>query len=683
MPQRTLGVMWRQSTRRIRADTGDGRAHDRVHIRRDSVGSDAARSPSSLPRGDAIAGPDGLVTVGAPDVDHGQPDGADGADEHPGGPAMRNDSAGWWARPREWAGVRLALWSTLTMVLAYESPTRLTRSIPGNPGDAYLVLSLLEWGADRSVHLFSGYWDGPMFTAGNDVMAYTDTFLPLVIPFGLIELVTGSRVLAFNLLFLASWVLCAEATYRLALRLTRNRTSATVAAAAFTFSTIRLSQTDHFQLAWAGFIPLTIVALLRMRESPTVLRGVVLGAVLVVQMLTSAYYGVVMIAFSGICVALMAIDSLRRRTIRHEGGAIVAFLVVLGGLMAPIAHWYASAQSGAPPRVDDPSVYALRLGDLRSPPPRSTLLRHIPFLDGDTIGRSSENYAYLGLFVLVFVPVLAIALAVRWERYHHLLTPPAAWIAIVSLGAVCGLVAFGPDPVLGVSLPFYDLAVRLVPGFDSVVALVRLMVFTELALVLLAAAGLMVLLRRIDQRRLRAVIGIVLLVVVVLEGLNEHQMLDVVEPRPGSVNAVLEDLDPGVVALLPMAPREVRPTSVYIEATRMALGSNDDLQSVNGYSGRAPNGYAESVYVINTFPAPEALDELARLGVDYVAIYTEPLATGMASVDELVADSGLSSFDPAEVERRLASVPPGLVARRIDATDGVVLVLADRMGADG
>ena len=46
--------------------------------------------------------------------------------------------------------------------------------------------------------MFSGFWQGPMYASGNDVMAYTDTFLPLAIPFRLVNAVSGSPVVAFN-----------------------------------------------------------------------------------------------------------------------------------------------------------------------------------------------------------------------------------------------------------------------------------------------------------------------------------------------------------------------------------------------------------------------------------------------------------------------------------------------------
>ncbi len=576
---------------------------------------------------------------------------------------------------------RLGLFFVLTLVLAYPEPWRLGRSIPGNPGDANLVMVVLKWGADRLPRGFRGYADGPFFAAGHDVMAYSDTLLPLVPVFWLIETATGSAVVAFNVLYLASWVICAEATFRLARRLIRNEPASIVAAIAFTFSTIRLSQSGHFQLAWAGFVPLAVLLVFRLRDRPTVTRGALVGLVVVVQFLTSAYYGIVLVPFAAACIGSFAIGTWRSGERRTFLPAVGGFASVLVALMAPIAWWYTSATDRAAARPDEYSVHALRLGDLRSPAPSSTLLREIPVLDGDIVGRSSERYAYVGVLVLVFVPVLAWLVATGRHRWRELFSPRAEWVAVVALGVVAALVSVGSEPVLGIVLPFHDVALAIVPGFDSVRALVRLVVFAQLAAVLLAGAAIAVLLDRVRSDRLRFGVAALLVVVVAVEGLQDHELLDVVEPQPGSVHSAMEQLEPGVVALLPMAPPEVWPESVFLESTRMVLGVDDDLQSLNGYSGRQPEGYAGWIPVINEFPSPAALDLLADLDVRYVVLYTAPIDTGADRYTALVNDSGLAYFEPGELDRRLAALPAAVVAGRIDRPDGIIIELAG--GRDG
>ena len=70
-----------------------------------------------------------------------------------------------------WTVARLTLFALLTVILASPSLRDISTSIPGNPGDAYLVMALLEWGGRSVPHLYRGFWDGPMFAAGDAASA--------------------------------------------------------------------------------------------------------------------------------------------------------------------------------------------------------------------------------------------------------------------------------------------------------------------------------------------------------------------------------------------------------------------------------------------------------------------------------------------------------------------------------
>ncbi|HUF98858.1 MAG TPA: hypothetical protein VMM60_12085, partial [Ilumatobacter sp.] len=87
-----------------------------------------------------------------------------------------------WGDTWRWPVVRIATFIVCTVILAFPRLDRLHTSIVGDPGDAYLILSLLEWGGDRSVDLFQGFWSGPMFASGDNAMAYSDSLLPLAFP---------------------------------------------------------------------------------------------------------------------------------------------------------------------------------------------------------------------------------------------------------------------------------------------------------------------------------------------------------------------------------------------------------------------------------------------------------------------------------------------------------------------
>lgn len=575
-----------------------------------------------------------------------------------------------------WGAARFVLFVAMAVWLAVDQRDQLTTMVPGDPGDAFLIMTFLEWGGDRAVHLLRGYWDGPMFSSGQDVMAYSDTMLPLFVPFKLVATVTGSRVVAFNALFLSSWVLCAEFTYRLAVRLVRSRPAAVVAAVSFTFSTIRLAQTNHFQIAWACLIPLIILALFRFWDHPSPSRGFWLAMAVLCQFLTAAYYGVILLTFVVASLFTSAAFDLWRRRFRDHVGGYAAFGLALLVPMLLIQHQYASAASSTPARDGYPSSSVLSLGDLRSPAPTATIARSLGVFDTDTIARSSENYAYVGLVVITAIPLLLIAIGRRPSRSLELLQPVSEWVTVFALAGFGFVIAVGRGPILGIPMPFYDVARSVIPGVSSMVALVRLFAFTQLALSLLAGAAVAAMLRTLASRPARVAIAAVLVLAIGVEARTTHAMVRVIEPASGSVNEYMQSLDAGVVAILPVSDRSLGAIYAFTEAPRMLLGVDDDLQSFNGYSGYAPTGYESSAATINTFPSPEAIAELRRLGVTYVTILTSPADTGTPFISDVVNQSGFAYWPPDEVEQRLASLDQTQVQSIARLTDGLVITLA-------
>jgi hypothetical protein len=99
-------------------------------------------------------------------------------------------------------------------------------------------------------------------------------------------------VAAYNLLLLASYAGTAITTYLLAMRITRSHLGAMLAAFVFTFCPYRLLHSyGHLYLAGTQWLPLYVLALLRLREKPTFPRTVQLGAVILLVGLSSFYYG--------------------------------------------------------------------------------------------------------------------------------------------------------------------------------------------------------------------------------------------------------------------------------------------------------------------------------------------------------------------------------------------------------
>jgi hypothetical protein len=562
----------------------------------------------------------------------------------------------------------------LTLLLAYGDPRDVTRKIVGNPGDPYLIYSLLVWGADKAFDFFAGYSDGPMFASGSRAMAYSDTFLPLVVPFRIAEVSFGSSTFAFNLLYLVSWILCCEFTYRLALRCCTSRPAALVGAVAFTFTTLRLAQAGHFQLAWGSLVPLAFIALLRLRTDPSIVNGVLVACVVVAQFLTSAYYGVVLLVGVLLLIVVYSADAWRRNELASVISGHASAVGTMGVLMLPIFAWYRAAEDEYVHRDVYPGYFRLRLGDLRSPGPTQQLPRRIPWFDTDPALGSSESFAYVGLFVLIFVPAFVVLLLV----YRRLLFSSTAQVwALASIGVVgmiAAAIAVGRGPIFGIRVPFYDIARAAIPGVESILAIVRLFIFMQLALVIAGTVALGSILGLIRVRWLRPTIAAIALVLVVLDCRLVLESTQVPGVADGSVYAVMKHLSSGKAVELPIPPLPDagRP---YLESTRMLLGSHDDLQIVNGHSGHWPVDYEQTVSVLNEFPSKNAIDELNRIGVRYVVLHGGPVDTGSAPYTSLVNSTGYAFYEPDELSRVRAELPSDAVVRTWLADDGIIVEL--------
>ena len=276
----------------------------------------------------------------------------------------------------------------------------------------------------------------------------------------------------------------------------------------------------------------------------------------------------------------------------------------------------------------------------------------------------------------MLVPTFILLLVVRRKLLFSDRDQVVAFCSVAFVGLIGAGIAVGRGPIVSVPLPFYDVARVLVPGVDSMVAIVRVFIFMQLALVVAAVVAMALVLRSIPRRSVRAIVALGVLALVVVDSKQTVARAEVPLVADGSVYAAMQALDAGKAVELPIPPIN-DPGRPYLESTRMVLGSDDDLRIVNGHSGHWPIDYERSVEKLNTFPSQSALDELHRIGVRYVVLHSTPVETGMDIVSYVVNGSGYAYYQPADLERVLAELPPDAIARTIVANDGVILELAN------
>ena len=201
------------------------------------------------------------------------------------------------------------------------------RLIP-DPGDplfsAWRIARLAHQLATDPRHLF----DGNQFYPLPLTLTYSDsTFLEglLGAPF---VLAGADPLLVANLLTLIAFPACGLAVFYAAWRLTDDPRAALVAAMIGAWYPFHAEHYPHLELQWVMFVPLAIVAGLRLLAAPRWTTGLAFGAMVAAQWLSSMYVGVMLLSFLVPFMLVAALGwrvrpSMRLATALLAAGAIV------------------------------------------------------------------------------------------------------------------------------------------------------------------------------------------------------------------------------------------------------------------------------------------------------------------------------------------------------------------------
>src|SRR3954468_22533285 len=158
--------------------------------------------------------------------------------------------------------------------------------------DIYFNMWRLQWIAHALATSPTHLFDANIFYPEPRTLLFSDAMLVQgVIAAPLIWL--GVRpVLVHNLMLLGAIVFSAMAMFALVRYLTGSRGAALLAGTIFAFAPYRFEHIMHMELQWTMWTPLAFLALHRTFDTGRLRHGLVLGAAVVLQMLSSVYYGV-------------------------------------------------------------------------------------------------------------------------------------------------------------------------------------------------------------------------------------------------------------------------------------------------------------------------------------------------------------------------------------------------------
>jgi hypothetical protein len=497
-------------------------------------------------------------------------------------------------------------------------------------GDSRLIIWTLAWDNHVWLDRLPSLFDANIFYPARNTLAYSEHLLGISFFTLPVYALTRNPVLAYNLVWLLSFLLSAFAAHALAWRLTRDHLAATMAGLAFAFCFYRMHQGHgHLHVIWAFWIPISLMVLERWVAEVSWRWLGLFVVIATLQALSSWYQAVLIFVASAIfmlwlVLAERAVPRTRwmRLALQAAVGAMVAIAIV-----APFARHYRVLAAATPNEA------AQGAADLASylVPPENTFAGQRLLEHGVKGPRWiwGEQTLYLGWAALLLAVVgVAASLrpadpAARRLRFFVVLAIVAIALAAGPLPSEVAANVWGWSP--------FGILVRI-PGVNLFRAPARFTVLTTLAIAVLAAAGCATLHARFGR------LGRLLTIAAMLVFLGESRVVNF--PGGGQPVVLIPDiykrlasLPPGAVVSLP----DYAGTPVAFDEANYELFSTAHWYPIaNGFSRAEPRGFRALMDRLQTFPAPTSLEAMRETGIRYVVVHAvaDPYQGGLPRPDD-------------------------------------------------
>jgi hypothetical protein len=502
------------------------------------------------------------------------------------------------------------------MTLALWAQVREPYSVP-DPIDPLFSVWRLAWVAHQlprdPLHLF----DANIFHPEARTLAYSDAMLLPGVAAAPILWAGLHPLLVHNGLLLASLALSGAAAFALVRSLTGDRAAALVAGIVFALFPTRFAHYSQLEPQFTWWMPLALLTLHRVLTRGRIRDGILMGAVLTAQALSSLYYGLFLTLYL-VPIALVSSIAGDRRGLARKAAAVTVGALLTVAIVAPYSRPYSRNASvvGERGRAEVFQSSARPVDYLRSTP--FSQIYGAPIRPA----AAGEPQLFPGLLPL------ALGVAGLW--------PPLTPVRLAYCAGLAGAIeiASGLNGTLYGSL--YDHA----RPFRALREPARAGILVGLTLAILGGFGVMRIRGRLGSPTARRVLGLAL------------AGLAVAELRPSLTLRSVWTEPPSIYTHLPSDR-----SSVLLE---LPLGEKDTLYQyfstfhwhrlVNGYSGFFPPSYIGAARQADALPSAESLEALRRRGVDFIVVHGA-LFDDRARHDRLVA-----GLEAASGVRRVAIV---------------------------
>lgn len=466
---------------------------------------------------------------------------------------------------------------------------------------------------------------GNIFYPDTGSLLYTEPLVSLAIQVAPLCAAGLDHVTLFNLTLILSLALSALGAWLLAREVTGSAPAALVAAVVFAFTTANYDSAARIQIVASQWTPFCFLFLIRFCRGGRLRDAVFTGLAFALQALSCTYFE--------IFLALLLILSIPL-WVRLAGGRAEARARVKGALIA--------AGIAAALVLPVNLAQRLHLDPVLATRPQAQQITWSFFTDvlptnliyGGALGR--DRVAYDAMYFPGLVPLaLAALLLVRaWRVRAAGPMGPTGLGALAFVGASAFVFAFGTE----VSTPWGDVPGPLslfaaVPGLGQARVPSRFLMFSRLALAVLAAAGAQRLIGRTPKTEWWRAFALAALCFL------EHWSAPLETWTVARKNELpkaygwLETVRPKVGPILefPPAPQRLRRD----EAAWLHLAAIHGLPVANGFSSFRPAWYEFVMETALRSPDQRFLTILDELGVRTIVVHPRP--RGLPEVDQAVA----------------------------------------------
>jgi hypothetical protein len=502
-------------------------------------------------------------------------------------------------------------YTLLAIVLTWPQATLMTEGVASH-GDPLFSLWRLKWFARQLVSDPATLFDGNIFHPDRGTLANSDaTFLEAALAAPVLWAGVPA-ILVYNVLLIGGMVFSGVAMFVLARRLSGHFGGAVIAGLVFAFAPYRIDHYMHLELQWAQWMPLSLWALHRTLETGRPRDGLLTGLFVLLQFLSSVYYGLFLATFL-VAVGGLLVAFQRRATLARVVGALAIGALLTAVVVVPYSRPYRINAERLGDRADDEiRWWSAKPHNYLSAPPENLLY-----------GRITQSLGGAETRLLPGVTVLLLCVAAwlgPWDRRKV--------IYLVGL-----LLMF--DFSLGLNGLIYPWFLEHGSPFRGLRSPARFGILVNLVLALFAAWGVANVASRIRAASASRAVPLVVGALLVVEYWSAPLAIARVPPPP-PVYDWLAQQPPSVVIELPVP----RPSDLPGHEQRYEYYSTFHWQRlVNGYSGYYPERYLRLIETMRFFPSGASIQALADLDVRYIVIHEELYPS--EGLNELAAAMGV------------------------------------------